>query len=91
MISSAPPKVSLDLSQQQLTYGNANVLYLLTAQITYQQAVLARVQAQANRAVRHRCAVPRIGWRMVEPDRSPPDTGKNAVTTLINYPDPPKP
>jgi NodT family efflux transporter outer membrane factor (OMF) lipoprotein len=42
-------KVSLDLAQQQMQTGNANFLYLLTAQITYQQAILARVQAQANR------------------------------------------
>jgi outer membrane protein TolC len=42
-------KISLDLAQQQMQSGNANFLVLLTAQITYQQAVLARVQAQAAR------------------------------------------
>jgi NodT family efflux transporter outer membrane factor (OMF) lipoprotein len=42
-------KVSLDLAQQQMQTGNANFLYLLQAQITYQNAILARVQAQANR------------------------------------------
>ena len=84
-------KVSLDLSQQQLTYGNANVLYLLTAQITYQQAVLARVQAQANRLSDTVALFLALGggwWNRID---LPPDTGKNAVTTLINYPDPPKP
>jgi outer membrane protein TolC len=42
-------KISLDLAQQQMQSGNANFLVLLTAQITYQQAILARVQAQAAR------------------------------------------
>jgi NodT family efflux transporter outer membrane factor (OMF) lipoprotein len=42
-------KISLDLAQQQMTSGNANVLLLLNAQITYQQAVLQVVQAEANR------------------------------------------
>jgi NodT family efflux transporter outer membrane factor (OMF) lipoprotein len=42
-------KVSLDLSQQQMQTGQANVLFLLNAQITYEQAVLQVVQAQAAR------------------------------------------
>jgi NodT family efflux transporter outer membrane factor (OMF) lipoprotein len=42
-------KTSLDLARQQLELGNANILLLLTAQTTYQQAVIARVQAEANR------------------------------------------
>jgi outer membrane protein TolC len=42
-------KVSLDLAQQQMQTGNANVLYLLTAQVTYEQAVIQLVQAQAAR------------------------------------------
>src|SRR5271165_4765983 len=42
-------KISLDLSQQQMQTGYANILFLLNAQITYQNAVLARVQAQAAR------------------------------------------
>jgi outer membrane protein TolC len=42
-------KVSLDLAQQQMQTGNANVLLLLNAQVTYEQAVLQLVQAQANR------------------------------------------
>jgi NodT family efflux transporter outer membrane factor (OMF) lipoprotein len=42
-------KLSLDLAQQQMTEGYTNVLFLLNAQITYQNAVLARVQAQAQR------------------------------------------
>jgi outer membrane protein TolC len=42
-------KVNLDLSRQQMETGKANILFLLTAQTAYQQAVIARVQAQANR------------------------------------------
>jgi NodT family efflux transporter outer membrane factor (OMF) lipoprotein len=42
-------KISLDLAQQQMQTGYANVLYLLNAQITYEQAVLQLVQAEAAR------------------------------------------
>jgi outer membrane protein TolC len=42
-------KISLDLAQQQMQTGNANVLLLLNAQVTYEQAVVQLVQAQANR------------------------------------------
>jgi NodT family efflux transporter outer membrane factor (OMF) lipoprotein len=42
-------KVSLDLAQQQLQTGQINILLLLTAETTYQQSVIALVQAQANR------------------------------------------
>lgn len=42
-------KVSLSLAQQQLQSGQINILLLLTAQNTYQQSVIALVQAQANR------------------------------------------
>jgi NodT family efflux transporter outer membrane factor (OMF) lipoprotein len=42
-------RVSLDLAQQQLQTGQINILLLLTAQTTYQQSVIALVQAQANR------------------------------------------
>jgi NodT family efflux transporter outer membrane factor (OMF) lipoprotein len=42
-------KISLDLAQQQLKAGNANILILLTAQQTYFQAVNQVVQARAAR------------------------------------------
>ena len=42
-------KVTLDVSQQQYQVGYANYLSVLTAQGAYQQAVIARVQAQAAR------------------------------------------
>jgi NodT family efflux transporter outer membrane factor (OMF) lipoprotein len=42
-------KVSLDLAQQQMQTGNANILLLLTAQQPYLQATLQVVQARAAR------------------------------------------
>jgi NodT family efflux transporter outer membrane factor (OMF) lipoprotein len=42
-------KISLDLAQQQMQTGNANVLLLLNAQVTYESAVIQLVTAQANR------------------------------------------
>jgi NodT family efflux transporter outer membrane factor (OMF) lipoprotein len=42
-------KISLDLAQQQMQTGNANVLLLLTAQQTYLQSTIAVVQARAAR------------------------------------------
>src|SRR5262249_54949689 len=42
-------RISLDLAQQQMQTGQANVLLLLTAQTTYQQSLIAVVQAQSNR------------------------------------------
>jgi NodT family efflux transporter outer membrane factor (OMF) lipoprotein len=42
-------KTSLDVALEQFNAGQVEVLLLLTAQITYQQAVLALVQAEANR------------------------------------------
>jgi NodT family efflux transporter outer membrane factor (OMF) lipoprotein len=42
-------KRTLDLSQRQLQAGYANELSLLSAEQSYQQAVIALIQAQANR------------------------------------------
>jgi NodT family efflux transporter outer membrane factor (OMF) lipoprotein len=42
-------KISLDLAQQQMQTGNANVLLLLTAQQSYLQSTIAVVQARAAR------------------------------------------
>lgn len=42
-------EVSLNLARKQLELGQVNVLSLLNSQQTYQQAVIARSQAQANR------------------------------------------
>jgi NodT family efflux transporter outer membrane factor (OMF) lipoprotein len=45
----AAAKVTLDLTQKQVKSGYAGYLALLSAEQTYQQAVLALVQAEANR------------------------------------------
>jgi NodT family efflux transporter outer membrane factor (OMF) lipoprotein len=42
-------KISLDLSRQQMQTGYANILLLLAAEMAYQQAVIAVVQARAAR------------------------------------------
>jgi outer membrane protein TolC len=42
-------KMTLDLTQQQTQAGYTNYLALLSAEQAYQQAVIALVQAQANR------------------------------------------
>ncbi len=42
-------KVTLDLTQRQSQAGYVNYLTVLTAEQTYQTAVINRVQAQANR------------------------------------------
>jgi outer membrane protein TolC len=42
-------KVTFDLTQKQLQSGYINYLTLVSAETVYQQAVMALVQAQANR------------------------------------------
>jgi len=42
-------KLSLDITRRRLAAGDAGILDILNAEITYQQAVLALVQAQASR------------------------------------------
>ena len=42
-------KVTYDLTRRQLEVGYVNYLAVLGAQVAYQQALLSRVQAQANR------------------------------------------
>jgi len=71
-------KVSLDLSRQQMETGYANILFLLNAQITYQNAVLARVQAQAARFADTAALFQALGggwWNRVEPVTKPAEGG----------------
>ena len=42
-------RVTLDLTRKQMEVGYTNSLALISAQTAYQQAVLARVQAQSTR------------------------------------------
>ena len=41
--------LSLEITRRRLTAGDAGMLMVLTAELTYQQALIALVQAQANR------------------------------------------
>lgn len=63
-------KVSLDLAQQQMQTGNANVLLLLNAQVTYENAVISLVTAQANRVSDTAALYQALGggwWNRIEP------------------------
>jgi NodT family efflux transporter outer membrane factor (OMF) lipoprotein len=63
-------KISLDLMQQQLQTGQANILLLLNAQQTYEQAVLQVVQAQAARISDTAALFQALGggwWNRVDP------------------------
>jgi NodT family efflux transporter outer membrane factor (OMF) lipoprotein len=76
-------KVSLDLAQQQMQTGNANILVLLTAQVTYQQARLQVVQAQASRLSDAAALFAALGggwWNRLEP---PPEQKLDIATTQI--------
>jgi NodT family efflux transporter outer membrane factor (OMF) lipoprotein len=76
-------KISLDLAQQQMQTGNANILVLLTAQVTYQQARLQVVQAQANRLSDAAALFAALGggwWNRVEP---PPELKLDIATAQI--------
>ena len=63
-------KVSLDVAQEQFNSGNINVLLLLTQQQAYQQAVIALIQAQANRLIDTAALYQALGggwWNRIEP------------------------
>jgi outer membrane protein TolC len=42
-------KVTYDLTRRQMELGSVNILILLNAEMTYQQALILRVQGQATR------------------------------------------
>jgi NodT family efflux transporter outer membrane factor (OMF) lipoprotein len=63
-------KISLDLAQQQMQTGNANVLLLLNAQVTYENAVITLVTAQANRVSDTAALYQALGggwWNRIQP------------------------
>jgi len=81
-------KVSLDLAQQQMQTGYANFLYLLQAQITYQQAILQRVQAQAARLSDTAALFLALGGGWWNRDGPPPELKIDVVTAAVApYPD----
>jgi len=63
-------KISFDLAQQQMQTGNANILFLLTAQQTYLQSVIQVVQARAARLSDTAALFQALGggwWNRAEP------------------------
>jgi NodT family efflux transporter outer membrane factor (OMF) lipoprotein len=63
-------KISLDLATQQVQAGNAPILLLLNAQVTYEQAAIQLVQAQAQRLSDTVALFQALGggwWNRIEP------------------------
>jgi NodT family efflux transporter outer membrane factor (OMF) lipoprotein len=84
-------KTSFDLANQQIQNGNANVLFVLTAQQGYLQSIIQVVQAQAARLSDTAALFAALGggwWNRVEP---PPeqilDVGTGQADTLLEDPD----
>lgn len=81
-------KISLDLARQQMETGNANVLLLLVAQQTYLQAVIAVVQARANRLADTAALFQALGggwWnRVAPPTEKILEVGSSTAFTLID-------
>jgi outer membrane protein TolC len=68
--------------------GYANFLYLLQAQITYQQAILQRVQAQAARLSDTAALFLALGGGWWNRDGPPPELKIDVVTAAVGpYPD----
>jgi NodT family efflux transporter outer membrane factor (OMF) lipoprotein len=76
-------KTSLDLAQQQMASGNANFLYLLNAQIAYQNAIILRVQAQANRLTDTAALYMALGGGWWNREGPPPEMKIDVVTAQI--------
>jgi NodT family efflux transporter outer membrane factor (OMF) lipoprotein len=76
-------KTSLDLAQQQMASGNANFLYLLNAQIAYQNAILQRVQAQAARLSDTAALYMALGGGWWNREGPPPEMKIDVVTAQI--------
>jgi NodT family efflux transporter outer membrane factor (OMF) lipoprotein len=83
-------KISLDLAQQQMQTGNANILILLTAQQTYLQAKTQVVQARAARLSDTTALFQALGggwWNRVEqPTEKVLDVGTGQAATLVDRP-----
>jgi NodT family efflux transporter outer membrane factor (OMF) lipoprotein len=81
-------RTSFDLARQQVELGNANVLLLLTAQSTYLNALIAVVQARANRLADTAALFQALGggwWNRVEPPvEKILDVGTGEAATLLD-------
>jgi outer membrane protein TolC len=75
-------KTQLDITRQQLELGAINYLSLLTAQQAYLTAVVARVQAQANRFADTAALFQALGggwWNRPPEERSAPERAIEAA------------
>jgi NodT family efflux transporter outer membrane factor (OMF) lipoprotein len=81
-------KISLDLAQQQMQTGYANILVLLTAQQTYLQAKIQVVQARAARLSDTAALFQALGggwWnRLQPPTEKILDVGTGQAATLVD-------
>jgi NodT family efflux transporter outer membrane factor (OMF) lipoprotein len=81
-------KISLDLAQQQMQSGYANILILLTAQQTYLQAKIQVVQARTARLADSTALFQALGggwWNRVEPPTEKIlDPGTDRAATLVD-------
>jgi NodT family efflux transporter outer membrane factor (OMF) lipoprotein len=81
-------KISLDLAQQQMQTGYANILVLLTAQQTYLQAKIQVVQARAARLSDTAALFQALGggwWNRLEPPTEKIlDVGTGQAATLVD-------
>jgi NodT family efflux transporter outer membrane factor (OMF) lipoprotein len=81
-------KISLDLAQQQMQTGYANILILLTAQQTYLQAKIQVVQARAARLSDTAALYQALGggwWnRTAPPTEKILDVGTGHAATLVD-------
>ena len=76
-------KTSLDLAQQQMASGNANFLYLLQAQINYENAIIGRIVAQANRLTDTAALYMALGGGWWNREGPPPEMKIDVVTAQI--------
>ena len=83
-------KISLDLARQQVNAGNANILFLLTAQQQYLQALTQVVQARAARLSDTTALFQALGggwWnRVAPPTERILNVGTGQPATLVDAP-----
>jgi NodT family efflux transporter outer membrane factor (OMF) lipoprotein len=86
-------KTSFDLASQQIQGGNANVLFVLTAQQGYLQSIIQVVQAQAARLSDTAALFAALGggwWNRTEPPAERVlDVGTGQADTILTKPDVP--
>ncbi len=80
---------SLDIAQRRLALGDTTYVFVLLAELTYQQALLSRVQAQANRYTDSAALFQALGGGWWNRDAPEPDA--KAGPPRCRPPAPPRP